>query len=110
MENLFSYGTLQDESVQLSTFGRKLEGFPDQLTGYKLSSIKIEDPAVVASSGLTEHPVIRQTNNSDDTISGTVFTITATELQQADEYEAEEYQRVRVELKSGTKAWVYISS
>ena len=109
MENLFSYGTLQDESVQLSTFGRKLEGFPDQLNGFELSSIRIEDPAVVASSGLTEHPIIRQTNNSNDTISGTVFTVTATELQQADVYEAEEYQRIRVELKSGTTAWVYIS-
>ena len=31
---LFSYGTLQLESVQLSSFGRRLEGEPDAMTGY----------------------------------------------------------------------------
>ncbi len=36
VENLFSYGTLQSESVQLETFGRKLEGEPDTLPGYRL--------------------------------------------------------------------------
>ena len=29
-EKLFSYGTLQQEGVQLATFGRKLEGMGDQ--------------------------------------------------------------------------------
>lgn len=38
---LFSYGTLQYESVQLSTFGRKLSGAADSLLGYKLEKIKI---------------------------------------------------------------------
>jgi len=30
---LFSYGTLQEERVQLSTFGRRLSGEPDALPG-----------------------------------------------------------------------------
>ena len=72
MENLFSYATLQSESVQLSTFGRKLEGYADCLVGYKLSFIKIEDETVVASSGMAEHPIITFTNNSGDTIHGIV--------------------------------------
>jgi hypothetical protein len=41
-EKLFSYGTLQQEGVQLATFGRKLEGRPDQLNGYKLGLLEIE--------------------------------------------------------------------
>ena len=44
-ENLFSYGTLQLQSVQLNIFGRILEGVPDVLTGYKITLVKIEDEA-----------------------------------------------------------------
>lgn len=50
-ELLFSYGTLQQEEVQLATFGRKLEGKLDQLLGYVLSMLKIRDPHVLATSG-----------------------------------------------------------
>ena len=35
-EELFTYGTLQLEEVQLATFGRVLEGRPDALVGYRL--------------------------------------------------------------------------
>ena len=110
MENLFSYGTLQSESVQLSIFGRKLEGYADCLVGYKFFFIKIEDEAVVALSGMAEHPIIKCTNNSNDTINGTVFTITQQELDQADEYEVDDYKRIEVMLRSGTRAWVFVSS
>jgi hypothetical protein len=37
MPLLFSYGTLQQEDVQWSTFGRLLEGEPDELPGFALS-------------------------------------------------------------------------
>ena len=43
MEQLFTYGTLQLEEVQLETFGRRLEGRPDDLIGYRLVKITIED-------------------------------------------------------------------
>lgn len=36
-ERLFSYGTLQQENVQIATFGRLLNGAPDALVGFKLS-------------------------------------------------------------------------
>ena len=110
MENLFSYGTLQSASVQLDTFNRILDGFEDVLTGFKLSMVKIEDAAVIASSGLNEHPILTYTNDADDQISGTVFSITEKELQQADEYEVADYKRVGVTLKSGKEAWVYVSA
>ena len=54
-ERLFSYGTLQTESVQLSTFGRRLDGGPDALVGYCLRMIKIEDQDFVAESGTEYH-------------------------------------------------------
>ncbi|WP_330997053.1 hypothetical protein [Burkholderia stagnalis] len=39
-ERLFSYGTLQLEQVQLTTFGRKLDGQSDEMPGYALSMLK----------------------------------------------------------------------
>lgn len=110
MENLFSYGTLQNEAVQKETFGRLLNGFPDLLEGYNLSMIKIEDQSVVATSGKTHHPIIQFTNDKTDAIKGMVFEITESELKQADEYEVDEYKRTLVELKSGKNAWVYVSN
>ncbi|WP_428023912.1 hypothetical protein [Arcobacter sp.] len=36
-----------------------------------------------------------------------VFEITHEELIQADNYEVEEYVRIKADFKSGNKAWVY---
>ncbi len=44
MPLLFSYGTLQQENVQRSTFGRVIQGQRDELVGFEQSSIRIEDP------------------------------------------------------------------
>ena len=100
MEKLFSYGTLQQKNVQIETFGRKLKGVKDTLLGYCLSEIEIKDVAVIKASGKIFHPILRFTGNSRDEVSGTVFEITKEELQQADEYEVKEYQRVMAKLKS----------
>jgi gamma-glutamylcyclotransferase (GGCT)/AIG2-like uncharacterized protein YtfP len=109
-EKLFSYGTLQYEAVQLSTFGRKLNGKPDVLAGYQLSTLKISNPDVVATSGEATHPVLVKTNNEIDQVKGIVFDISSEELQQADKYEAADYKRVSVQLHSGCSAWVYVSN
>ena len=109
-ESLFSYGTLQNESVQLSTFGRVLKGYPDTLVGYRLEMIEIKDKDVIASSGTAQHPIIQHTSDYSDTIKGTVFNITKDELKQADNYEVDDYKRILVQLKSGNNAWVYVSA
>jgi gamma-glutamylcyclotransferase (GGCT)/AIG2-like uncharacterized protein YtfP len=108
MENLFSYGTLQQENVQLSTFKRRLEGHPDFITGYKLSLLEIKDPTVIATSGKKYHPIVEYTGIVSDTVAGTVFKVSADELKQADEYEVSEYKRVRAMLKSGEETWIYV--
>ena len=43
MPLIFSYGTLQEENVQLSTFGRLLHGQKDGLSGFEQSLVRIED-------------------------------------------------------------------
>jgi gamma-glutamylcyclotransferase (GGCT)/AIG2-like uncharacterized protein YtfP len=109
-ERLFSYGTLQLEPVQLATFGRKLAGLADEMPGYALDMLKIEDPDVVATSGKTHHPVVTYSGQASDKVSGTVFAITAEELQHADDYEVAAYRRDRVVLASGMAAWVYVDA
>lgn len=107
-ERLFSYGTLQTESVQLSTFGRKLSGDPDALVGYCLRMIKIEDRDFVVTSGAEYHRTLEFTGSASDIVEGTVFSVTRQELEQSDAYEPDGYKRVRVKLHSGIEAWVYL--
>ncbi len=107
-EKLFSYGTLRYESVQLASFGRKLEGQADILPGFALSMVKINDPHVVATSGEAEHPIIKHTGNHADKVEGMVFVISAEELVRADSYEVDDYKRIKVQLASGDSAWVYV--
>jgi gamma-glutamylcyclotransferase (GGCT)/AIG2-like uncharacterized protein YtfP len=110
MPLLFSYGTLQQANVQLATFGRLLAGSADQLLEFEQSMIEIEDPAVVATSGKAQHPIVKFTGNVAHRVAGTVFEITDSELALADEYEVKAYLRVSARMASGRKAWVYVDA
>lgn len=110
MENLFSYGTLQLKQVQLELFGRTFTMEPDALICYKKEKIKIKVESVVNLSGEEEHVIISYSGNDSDVIEGTVLSVTSDELQRADEYETDDYKRISVTLRSGKKAWVYVSA
>jgi gamma-glutamylcyclotransferase (GGCT)/AIG2-like uncharacterized protein YtfP len=110
MPLLFSYGTLQQEGVQRSAFGRLLKGSADALVGYAQSMVKIEDADVVAKSGKTHHPIVAHTGAGEDHVAGTVFEITDAELAAADAYEVDAYKRVLAPLASGRSAWVYVDA
>lgn len=109
-ERLFSYGTLQQESVQLANFGRKLQGSVDAAVGYRLSSVKITDPLVIATSGMDVHRMLVPSDDPAHQVHGVVFAITPEELRAADSYETADYKRVSLRLLSGTQAWVYVSA
>jgi hypothetical protein len=108
--NLFSYGTLQLESVQISSFGRRLRGAPDSMPGFRKDMIEIIDPDVLKASGERYHPIVSPSGNPADEIAGMVFQVTAAELAAADTYEVGDYQRIKVRLKSGKDAWVYVKA
>lgn len=110
MPLLFSYGTLQQEPVQLSTFGRLLHGEPDELIGFEQSLFLIEDPDFVATSGKAYHAIVKYTGRSENRVSGTVFEVTESELARSDAYEPDGYARVTAQLASGREAWVYAAS
>lgn len=109
MPLLFSYGTLQHEEVQLSTFGRKLDGEKDLLLGYEPSLVKITDPVVAARLSRTHHDNVNPTGDDWSSVQGTVFEVTEEDLAMADRFEAEFlYARVKAALASGKDAWVYV--
>jgi hypothetical protein len=106
---LFSYGTLQQEGVQLATFGRLLEGRVDALPGYATWPLEITDADVIATSGKTHHLIALPADNPVAEVAGVVFRITTAELAAADTYEVSDYKRIAVRLKSGLEAFVYVA-
>jgi hypothetical protein len=109
MPRLFSYGSLQHEEVQISTFGRKLDGEKDLLIGYEPSLVKIPDPEVAKRLHKLHHDNVKQTGDDWSSVQGTVFDVTDEELAKADTFEAQyNYKRISVPLASGNEAWVYV--
>ena len=107
MPLLFSYGTLQLPAVQMSTFGRLLQGHPAELVGFEESLIRIDDPRVATMSGKAHHPIVKYNGKVDSRVTGTVFELSESELASADQYEPAPYTRIAVILASGKQAWVY---
>jgi hypothetical protein len=111
MPLLFSYGSLQKESVQLATFGRPLNGGVDALVGFERSLVEIQDPRVAAEFGATHHVNAVYNGRDGSRVSGMVFEVTDAELAAADQYERpSDYVRVLATLVSGKQAWVYVHS
>lgn len=110
MPYLFSYGTLQQEPVQTSTFGRLLVGSADNLIGFILAEVRILDEDVIAKSGKDFHPIAKFTGLRHNRIPGAVFEVSEEELNHADQYEVDSYRRIVVSLESGRNAWVYVEA
>jgi hypothetical protein len=111
MPLLFSYGSLQQNDVQLSTFGRLLQGSKDELPGFEPSLVPIDDEQVIAAIGRTHHANVTFSGSKDSCVSGTAFYVTDAELRAADRFEQPfNYKRISVRLASGKQAWVYVSS
>jgi gamma-glutamylcyclotransferase (GGCT)/AIG2-like uncharacterized protein YtfP len=102
MQKLFTYGTLQNDDIQETIFGRQLQGTPETLIGYVIKEIQIEE-----EFGIVHYPIIMETNNPEDTIKGIVYEINSNDLRQADLYEGLHYKRVEVHLQSNEIAWAY---
>jgi hypothetical protein len=108
MPNLFSYGTLQKEQVQIETFGRLLQGAKEVLTGYNLKMLEITDPEVLRKSNQKYHPILEFSGNGEDEVEGILFEVTDEEILQADEYEVDDYKRIETVFKSGKNGFIYV--
>jgi len=102
MEKLFSYGTLRSKQIQMQIFNKVLSGTQDQILGFKLKSLQIEE-----EFGMADYVVAVPSENLEDIIHGVVFDVSNSELLKVDQFESNSYKRVEVKLKSGITAWVY---
>ena len=105
MELLFSYGTLRSKQVQMQIFNKVLVGTQDQILGFKLKSLQIEE-----EFGMADYVVVVPSENPAEIIHGVAFNISKADLAKADQFESNSYKRVQVTLKSGVTAWVYIEN
>ena len=105
MEQLFSYGTLQSKEIQMQVFNKLLSGTEDQLVGYKLKDLQIEE-----EFGMEDYFVAMPSENPLDAVSGIAFTVSSEDLIKADQFESNAYKRIQIILQSGKTAWIYIES
>lgn len=98
-ELLFVYGTLQEPKIQQKIVGRFLDGDPDVLQNHTTQKVTI--------SGKT-YPILIEAQNKE--IRGVVLHVSDNDFPALDEYETSAYKRVKVKLKSGTIAWVYMKN
>lgn len=103
---LFSYGTLQDQSIQMKLFGRKLQGSTDSLEGFKMEYIDLNTPDSEWNARFV-YPIAIPTNSSEDCIEGVVYEVSTDDLKIADTYEGSSYRRIEFVLKSGRTCWFY---
>ena len=75
MPFFFHTARFSKKMCNVSTFGRRLAGWPDQLENFEQSLVLIEDEDVIAKSGKTQHPIVKFTGLRSDRIDGTVFVL-----------------------------------
>lgn len=107
---LFVYGTLQNEDVQVSIFGRPVGGFADALPLFTQSVLEVVDGTGSAAGRRKRYPIIRWSGRTRDVVHGTALRVTVAELRKADRYEGSAYRRVPAVLRSGACAWVYVDA
>jgi len=106
----FTYGTLQQDGVQIASFGRLLKGADDALPGCRQSMIEIAEPEVVRPSGKRFHPIVAASDDPAEEVAGKVFENTDAEPIAADAHEVSDCRRLLVRLMSRREAWVYVKA
>ena len=111
MPLIFSYGSLQEEPVQVSIYGRVLRGEPDELVDCVRTLIDVPKWHKAAATGLTHYATVTFVPGSGSRVPGTLLELTDAELVVTDGYEHDsEYERVTAALASGRSVWVYVSA
>lgn len=97
MEKLFSYGSLRNPAIQEKLFTRQLSGSEDVLLDYEKGVLEIEGKRFNVANPKT-----------GSAIEGMIYDLTLAELERADRYEGNRYERIKVVLKSGMESWLYL--
>jgi len=108
LHRIFSFGTLLDPAVQRHVFGREIPVATDRLLGHRFVEVPIDDPAVVAASGLAVHRGLARADGGS--VPGGVLTVDDAELSAADAYEVAAYSRRRVSTVGHGTVWAYVDA
>lgn len=100
-QRLFTYGTLQNPSVQKLLVGREIPMTADALPGFIKKNVLLGDGV---------YPILMPDPDGGGLIEGMVLEVTPEELARFDIYETSAYKRVEVTLHSGALAWVYVEN
>jgi hypothetical protein len=108
---VFSHGSLQEEAVQVALYGRVLRCEPDELVDCIRTQIAVPSWHKAAAAGVKYYANVTFVPGSGSRVAGKVFELTEAELVVTDSYEKDaEYVRVRADLASGRRAWVFVSA
>jgi gamma-glutamylcyclotransferase (GGCT)/AIG2-like uncharacterized protein YtfP len=95
---LFSYGTIQDKTVQMELFGRELAFTEDSLSGYEvINDLEIQGK-VYPRLGKAKQGLVY----------GRVYRLTKEQIRTVDEYETSAYCRISVKSDKGLSVQVYL--
>ena len=109
MVHLFSYGTLQQDSVQRSSFGRLLKGHADATARLEARDDRDYRSRSAGQKRLALSSRLSCPAPPSDEVEGMVVRRSPrTNSPSADRYEVADYKRVAARLKSGIEAWVYV--
>ena len=108
LHRIFSFGTLLDAQVQRHLFGAQVPTQRAELPGHGLTEVRIEDPEVIAASGLDVHRGLARVEGR--AVSGGLLELDDAQLAACDAYEVSAYARRRVLLGDGSQAWAYVDA
>ena len=66
---------------------------------------KKEDEAIYE-----RYPLVKKTDEREHEVEGVAYEVSEADLAKADIYETHAYKRIKVQLKSGKQAWVYVEN
>ena len=101
---LFSYGTLQDEEIQMELYGTVLLGIEDAIKGFVLKSITLTDQF----GNKKDYLIGDYSGRKDDIVKGIVYSISEGQLALTDFYEGPSYKRISVVSENGRECWLYV--
>ena len=96
LETIFLYDCLRLPDVLEEVIGRRDNGSPNRLMGYKMKD------TVIYGEDL---PMLIHDNKSS--VEGIAIYVTKSELEAIDRFEEEAYKRARGVLQDGSYAWFY---
>ncbi len=95
---LFSYGTIQDKTIQLELFGKELGFTEDSLSGYEvINDLEIQGKV---------YP--RLGKEKQGVVYGSLYCLTKEQMRVVDEYETSAYCRISVKSDKGLSVQVYL--